>query len=92
MSMLFDSDAMIELAALARDRYQRAGCGGASKVYASSKAYDDARGYREMSTWQRAVYEATMLWRSDSTSAVSGFKWDCHSYTLDRNGDGEIPF
>lgn len=89
---MFDSNAMHELQHLARDRYQRAGGGGAHRIYASSKAYDESRGYKEMSTWARAVYEASTLWRSDSRSAVAGFRWDCLSHTLDRNADGEIPF
>lgn len=90
--MAFDSNAMLELGHLSRDRYQRNGGGGAFKVYASSKAYDESRGIKEMSTWARAVYEASQLWRSESRSAVAGFRWDCLSHTLDRNADGEIPF
>jgi len=89
---MFDSNAMHELQHLARDRYQRAGGGGSHKVYNSSRTYDESRGIKEMSTWARAVYEANMLWKSDSRSAVSGFKWDCLSHTLDRNGDGDVPF
>lgn len=89
---MFDSNAMHELQHIARGRYQRNGCGGASKVYVSSKAYDEARGYKEMSTWARAVYEASNLWRSDRLSAAAGFRWDCLSHTLDRNADGDIPF
>lgn len=89
---MFDSNKMVELQHLARDRYQRNGGGGAVKVYASSKAYDESRGIKEMSTWARAVYEASQLWRSDSRSAVSGFRWDCLSHTLDRDADGNIPF
>jgi hypothetical protein len=88
---MFDSNAMIELQHLSRDRYQRAGCGGAFKVYQTAKAYDDARGYREMSPWRRAVYEATTLWRQASRQAVSDFRWDCHVLTLD-TVNGEIPF
>lgn len=89
---MFDSNKMVELQHLARDRYQRAGGGGAFKVYASAKAYHESRGINEMSVWARAVYEATTLWRSDSRSAVSGFKWDCLSHTLDRDANGTIPF
>ena len=89
---MFDSNALRELAHVKADHYQRAGGGGAFKVYASSKAYDESRGYKEMSPWRRAVYEATQLWLSDSRSAVSGFRWDCHSYTLDRTANGDIPF
>lgn len=89
---MFDSNKMVELQHLARDRYQRSGGGGAFKVYASAKAYHESRGINEMSVWARAVYEATTLWRSDSRSAVSGFKWDCLSHTLDRDANGTIPF
>jgi hypothetical protein len=89
---MFDSNKMVELQHLARDRYQRGGGGGAFKVYASAKAYDESRGLKEMSTWARAVYEASQLWKSDSRSAVSGFRWDCLSHTLDRDGNGDVPF
>ena len=89
---MFDSNAMHELQHLARDRYQRAGCGGSHKVHNTSKAYDEARGYKEMSVCARAVYEASTLWNSDRQSAIAGFRWDCLSHTLDRNADGEIPF
>ncbi len=89
---MFDSNKMVELQHLARNRYERAGGGGAFKVYASSKAYDESRGIKEMSVWARAVYEASQLWKSDSRSAVSGFRWDCLSHTLDRSADGTIPF
>ena len=89
--MAFDSNEMRELAYIKSDRYQRAGGGGAFKVYNSSRAYDDARGYREMSAWRRAVYEATQLWRSDSRSALAGFKWDCNILKLELV-NGEIPF
>lgn len=89
--MAFDSNAMLELGHLSRDRYQRNGGGGAFKVYASSKAYDESRGLKEMTVWQRAVYQATTQWRGAAASAVSGFKWDCHALTLDVV-NGEIPF
>lgn len=90
--MAFDSNAMVELAALSRDRYQRAGGGGTHKVYASSRTYDEAHGYKEMGTWARAVYEAGQLWKSESRSAMAGFRWDCLSHTLDRDSNGDIPF
>lgn len=89
---MFDSNAMLELAHLSRDRYQRAGGGGGHKVYASSRSYDESRGYKEMSVWRKAVYEATLLWQSDSRSACSGFRWDCHWLTLDKNEAGYVPF
>jgi hypothetical protein len=40
--MAFDSNHMLELAHIKADRYQRNGGGGVSKVYNSSKAYDEA--------------------------------------------------
>jgi hypothetical protein len=89
--MAFDSNAMHELASLSRDRYQRAGGGGAFKVYATAKAYHESRGINEMSPWRRLVYETTTRWRGDAASAVAGFKWDCHALTLDVV-NGEIPF
>ena len=90
--MAFNSNALTELAHVSRDRYQRAGGGGAQIVRTSSKAYDTAKGYDEMSIWAQAVYRNNMLWLSESRSAVAGFKWDCLSYTLDRDGDGNVPF
>lgn len=89
---MFDSNAMYELAALSRDRYQRAGGGGAFKTYASSKAFDESCGYKEMTVWQRAVYETNQLWKSDSRSACAGFKWDCVWYGLDKDENNAIPF
>lgn len=74
---MFDSNAMHEFAALSRDRYQRAGGGGAHKVYNSSKAYDESRGYKEMSVWARAVYEATILWRQDVANNREWFRLEC---------------
>jgi hypothetical protein len=90
--MMFDSNQMLELAAISRDRYQRAGGGGAHKVYASSKAFHDARGHKDMSEWNRAVYEAMVRWRDVSRGAVANFKWECHSHSLDRDANGDVPF
>lgn len=89
---MFDSNAMQELGHHARARYERAGGGGTHKVYASSRTYDDAHGFKEMSPWDQLVYRTNMLWRSESRSAVAGFKWDCHVLTLDRNANGDVPF
>jgi hypothetical protein len=75
--MSFDSNAMLELAHLSRDRYQRAGCGGASKVYMTSQAYYDARGHKELSPWARLITETTVRWRQACESAVSEFRCDC---------------
>lgn len=88
---MFDSNAMADRAALARSRDGGTGK-GKQTVYASSKAYHDSRGYQEMSAWDQLVYRTNQLWRSESRSAVAGFKWDCHVLTLDRDSDGQIPF
>ena len=88
---MFDSNAMHELAHLKADRYQRAGGGGAHKVYNSSKAFHDSRGYREMSTWRRAVYEATTLWRDRAETIMADFKWDIRPDHADIETFGE-PF
>lgn len=88
---MFDHNEMVELAHLARARYHRNGGGGAFKVYQTAKAYDESRGYKDMTPWQRAVYEATTMWRQASRDAKSGFRWDCHVLTLD-TVNGEIPF
>jgi hypothetical protein len=72
---MFDSNEMLELRHVKADRYQRAGGGGAHKVYNTAKAYDDARGYREMSPYRRACYEATILWRLKAEEIISDFKW-----------------
>ncbi len=89
---MFDSNAMHELAHHSRQRYERAGGGGTHKVYASSRTYDDARGYREMSAWDQLVYRTNMLWRSESRSAIAGFKWDCRWLEIDKDANGDIPF
>lgn len=88
---MFDSNAMHELAHLSRQLYERAGGGGAFKVYASSRSYDEARGYKEMSPRRRAMYEAVALWRQARDQAKADFKWDCHLLSLDAL-NGEIPF
>ena len=89
---MFDSNAMRELAYIKADNAQRAGGGGGFKVYNSSKAFDESRGWKDMNVWQRAVYEATALWRSDRESAVAGFRWDCVWFGLDKDAAGEVPF
>jgi hypothetical protein len=89
---MFDSNAMHELGALSRDRYQRAGCGGAHKVYTSSKAYYDARGYREMSAWDRLMLDTNTRWQQAKDLATEHFRMEC---LIDREGfyHGEsIPF
>lgn len=80
---MFDSNQMAELAHLARDRYQRAGCGGAFKVHASSKAYDEARGYREMTLWRQLCYRTTLAWRDAAIGAKAGFRQECYLWDRD---------
>lgn len=89
---MFDSNQMLELAALSRDRYQRAGCGGAHVVYASSKAFHDARGHKDMSAWKRAVYEAMVRWRQTAEFAQMDYRAECNAHNLDRDSDGNVPF
>jgi hypothetical protein len=88
---MFDSKQMIELQHIARDRYQRAGGGGAHVVYNSSKAFHDSRGHKDMSKWNRAVYEALVRWRQAAEYAKMDYRWDCHAPTLDLP-DADIPF
>jgi hypothetical protein len=89
---MFDSNQMHELAALSRDRYQRNGGGGVSKVYNSSKAFHDARGIKEMTPFRRAAYEATVLFRQAAKNAASDFRFDCLAPTLDTDANGYVPF
>lgn len=74
---MFDSNAMHEIAALSRDRYQRAGGGGAHKVYNSSKAYYDAHGHKELSAWDRLMIETKFRWRFAADSAAEHFRIAC---------------
>jgi len=89
---MFDSNAMLELAHFSRDRYQRAGGGGATKVYNTAKAYDDARGYREMSPFRRAAYEATIRWRQVVRNAKEDFRCECWIDVDGRYMSDGIPF
>lgn len=81
--MKFDPNAMLELAHLKADRYQRAGGGGTHKVYTSSKAYDEARGYKEMSPWQQLVYRTNLAWRDACIGIKAGFRQDCYQWERD---------
>ena len=75
--MSFDSNAMRELQHLAADRYQRNGGGGASKVYATSKAYYDARGHNELPAWDRLVIETKYRWQTARETAREHYRVDC---------------
>jgi len=75
--MAFDSNAMLELRHVCADRYQRAGGGGAHKVYNTSKAYFDAHGHNELSAWDRLVVETKHRWRYAADTAQEHFRLDC---------------
>jgi hypothetical protein len=90
--MAFDSNAMLELAHVSRDRYQRAGGGGAHKVYATTKAYYDARGFKELSPFEQTCIEILVRFRSAADLAKQEYRLDC---LLTKEGfyyEGEIPF
>lgn len=72
---MFDSNAMNELKHLAADRYQRAGGGGAHKVYATSAAFHTSRGYGEMSPFRQAAYRARVefQWMAEHIKAEQAF-------------------
>lgn len=73
--MAFDSNAMHELAALSRDRYQRAGGGGAHRVHNTSKAYFDARGHGELSPIRRQCVEILHAYRQRVQLINEQYRW-----------------
>ena len=75
--MAFDSNAMLELAHIKADRYQRSGGGGAHKVHNTSKAYFDARGHNELSAWDRLLIETKFRWQQSCETAREHFRIDC---------------
>lgn len=89
---MFDSNRMHELGAVSRDRYQRAGGGGAHKVYASSKAYYDARGYREMSPFARACFEALHRFRQVAALSAEHYRMECLTSKEGFYYGDDIPF
>jgi hypothetical protein len=62
---MFDSNEMQALGAVSRDRYQRNGGGGAHKIYASSKAWWDARGFADLSKLEQDVIAALYRYRQN---------------------------
>jgi hypothetical protein len=80
---MFDSNQMQELAALSRDRYQRAGGGGTHKVYNTAKAFAESRGYKDMTAWQQAVYRNTLAWRDAVVGAKAEYRQDCYLWDRD---------
>lgn len=74
---MFDPNQMAELVALSRDRYQRNGGGGAFKVYATSKAYYDARGFQELSPFAQACLEMLHRYRTACEISRAHYDMDC---------------
>jgi hypothetical protein len=89
---MFDSNAMHELAAISRDRYQRAGGGGAHNVHNTSKAYFDARGHSHLSTWDRAIIETRFRWEQSSQMAREHFRIACLTCKEGFYHGEDIPF
>lgn len=89
---MFDHNAMHELQHLARDRYQRAGCGGASKVYQTSKAYFDAHGHNELPAWDRLLVETKFRWRCAADTAKEHFRIACLTSKEGLYHGASIPF
>jgi hypothetical protein len=81
---MLDHNLMNELRHVAADRYQRAGGGGAHKVYTSAKAYDTARGYDQLSPWRQAVYRARVQFKSVCDRARGDFSFAPVAYDLAR--------
>ena len=90
--MTFNSNEMLELKHIAADRYQRAGGGGAFKVYNTSKAYFDARGHNELSTWDRLLVETKYRWRDAVSTAREHYRVDCLTSREGFYHGTDIPF
>jgi hypothetical protein len=90
--MTFDPNQMHELAALSRDRYQRAGGGGAHKVYNTSKAYWDARGFKELSAFQQARIEARVRFKQLCELQKEHFRMACLTSKEGFYHGEDIPF
>jgi hypothetical protein len=89
---MFDSNAMLELQHVSRDRYQRAGGGGAFKVYNTTKAYYDARGYNDLSPFRRACIEMLHAFRQAAELQREEYKMTCWRKREGFRDDEEIPF
>jgi hypothetical protein len=74
---MFDPNAMHELKHIAADRYQRAGCGGARKVYVTEKAYFDAHGWKDLSPFQQACIEMLHRYRQICSIQREHYRLDC---------------
>ena len=74
---MFDSNAMLELAHVKRDRYERNGGGGAHKVYASSRAAYEAKGWKELSPFEQACIEMLHRYRQICQISEAAYRSDC---------------
>ena len=92
MTVLFDSNAMLELAAISRDRYQRNGGGGAHKVYASNRTYYESRGWKEMSKFEQACIEMLHRYRQSCEISRAAYASDCFRSREGFADDEQIPF
>lgn len=90
--MAFDSNAMNELKHLSADRYQRAGGGGAHKVYATTKAFYDARGFKDMSPFAQACIEMLHRYRQIAELAQEQYRLECLTSREGFYHGEDIPF
>jgi hypothetical protein len=88
---MFDSNAMRELQYVAADRYQRNGGGGAHKVYATSKAYYDARGWKDLSKFEQACIEILHNFRARCELLRSDYAWEVRADRADVETFGDFP-
>ncbi len=89
---MLDSNAMHELAAISRDRYQRNGGGGAFKVYQTSKAYYDAIGFNELSPFAQACIEMLHRFRQIAAIEKEHFRIACLTSQEGFYDGDDIPF
>jgi hypothetical protein len=90
--MTFDPNQMHELTALKRYRYARDGGGGAHKVYDTSKAYWDSRGYKEMSEWNQLRIATRERFRMTCQIQREQFRLACLTSKEGFYHGDEIPF
>ncbi len=89
---MFDSNAMLELAHLKADRYQRNGGGGAHKVYNTSRAYYDAIGHNELPSWERLFIETKQRWQTAAAIHREHFRIACLTSKEGHYYGDSIPF
>jgi hypothetical protein len=96
MAMIFDSNAMAELAHLKADRYARNGGGGGFAVYNTSKAYYDSIGFSQRSKFSQARHIARLAFKDACETARADYDFAVRqwAYVLhgDRSGFIDEPF